>query len=359
MAATEQAQEPREQSQPAPPPAPSSPGVLARVASGLASNAAVGAALREVETLTKAARRVATLAAVDVAVALPPRLRPLGDAAVAAVAPPTTAIGGFTAYRPSAKPSALLVLCHPAGSESLCGAMAAVWEEELRRADVQYKRINLCEEQYVGLGSSSELRAALAQAGGKAPKEVERLQALVDEARFLVFVHPIYWFDVPSQLKGFLESVLSSGFAFRKLPSCWTLNRAVGVLERLPVIPGMLRRYSAYGFLRDKRVYITRSQGGPAAGLGVFGHGATTLASSLQFCGARVAAVDTVPEVDDHSREYFRDVALPRLRRDVSAHCSAMAALATEEAVDHESTKSGGLVSAASAVTAATAALAA
>eukprot|EP00971_Amphidinium_carterae_P306026 6081890-Amphidinium_carterae.1 len=130
---------------------------------------------------------------------------------------------------------------------------------------------------------------------------------MIEESRFLIFVHPIFWFDVPSQLKGFLESVLSAGFAFRKLPSCWTLNRAVDVLERLPVLPRLLRRYSAYGFLRDKQVWITSTLGGPAAGPRLFGHSATSLESTLLFVGAQVRAVDTIGEVDDASPQSIKD----------------------------------------------------
>jgi len=161
---------------------------------------------------------------------------------------------------------------------------------------------------------------------------VRELQAQLEESRFLIFVHPIFWFDVPSQLKGFQESVLSSGFAFRKLPGHWLLNRAAGVVERLPVVRGVMRRYAAYGMLRDKHVFVTRTQGGPSAGMGIFGHQATSLESSLQFCGAHLDAVDTVAEVDDTAEEAMAGRVLPAARRRMQEHCRVMASFAAEAA---------------------------
>lgn len=298
----------------------------------MSDSGVLSSALGEVQTLMKAAQRVAALAIVDVGVAMP-QAKPVCDIALGALQLQTSEGDEFTTYRPSKRPSALLICCHPSQGSSLCKTLAQIWDEELRLAGVECNHVNLCSKEFEGacsLSSAAELRAALGSKADSTPEEVTRLQQLVEEHRFLVFVHPIYWFEVPSQLKGFLESVLSSGFAFRKLPSCWTLNRAVGVLERVPVVPSLLRRYSAYGMLRDKCVYITRTQGGPEAGLGIFGHGATSLESSLQFCGARISAVDSLAEVDDIKPEDFDKVVLPRVRRKIAARCLSMSKAAAD-----------------------------
>lgn len=292
----------------------------------------LSSALGEAHTLLKAAQRVAALAIVDVEVAVP-QAKPVCEVALRALRLETSKGDEFTTYRPSKCPSALLICCHPSEGSSLCKTLAQIWEEELRHAGVECTHLNLCSKEFEGacsLSNAAELRAALGSKADSTPAEVKRLQHLVEDHRFLIFVHPIFWFEVPSQLKGFLESVLSSGFAFRKLPSCWTLNRAVGVLERLPVLPSLLRRYSAYGMLRDKCVYITRTQGGPEAGLGIFGHGATSLESSLQFCGARIMAVDALAEVDDTKPDAFTEVVLPRMRRQIATRCSSISKAATD-----------------------------
>mmetsp|Transcript_63264 Transcript_63264/g.137632 ORF Transcript_63264/g.137632 Transcript_63264/m.137632 type:complete len:312 (+) Transcript_63264:34-969(+) len=279
----------------------------------------------ELSTVTKAAQRVAALGLVDASLALP-WASGLFSSAIGALGIKQSKGEDFMLYRPSSKPEALLILCHPSEGQSLCRAMAEIWEEELRRAGVNFKRVDLNGSSTLNLSGADDLRAALSYNTGTIPKDVAELQEQVEASQFLIFVHPIFWFEVPSQLKAFLESVLSSGFAYRKLPSCWTLNRAVGIMNKVPALGPFLRRYSAYGLLRDKKVFIARTQGGPAAGLGIFGHGATSLESTMLFCGARVQAVDTVSEVDDETRETLSATALPQLRRKVVEHCRSIKA---------------------------------
>jgi putative NADPH-quinone reductase len=278
----------------------------------------------EASVLVKAAQRVAALMATDLGIAAP-KAKPLLNVALGALQLKASSGEEFVVYRPSKRQSVLLVLCHPSKGKSFCRSLADIWAQELSRAGVAFELLELTGDTNVGLSNETELRAALAKPEGQARTDVAEMQSLVDDSKFLVFIHPIFWFEVPSQLKGFLESVLSSGFAFRKLPSCWTLNRAVDLLAKLPVLPSLLQRYSACGFLRDKSVYITRTQGGPASGLSIFGHGATSLESSMQFCGAHISAVDVIPELDDTSHSTLEDKELPKLRRRIAAHCSSIA----------------------------------
>lgn len=216
----------------------------------------------------------------------------------------------------------------------MCRTLADIWEEQLNAMGVNVVREELggSESHCHGLKGDAELRAALT---GRDPEcqvssEVRRLQVLVEACQFLIFVHPIFWFEVPSQLKGFQESVLSSGFAFRKLPSHWLLNTAAAVVERLPLAPRLMRRYAAYGLLRDKRVFITRTMGGPQAGFGIFDHGATSLESSLQFCGAHLAAVDTLAELDDTSEHDLKYNMVPKMQHQIKVHCQKIAEMAAK-----------------------------
>jgi len=290
--------------------------------------AACASVLESASTLAEAVKRVAALAIVDASLAVP-QARPLCDAALGALALRPSNGAQFMHYRPSARPSALLILCHPSGGPSMCKSLAKAWEDGLRGAGVEVQCVDLMAAQQWGLKSTEELKAALTgrDPAESVPSEVRHLQELVEASQFLIFVHPIFWFDVPSQLKGFQESVLSSGFAFRKLPGHWVLNRAAGVVERVPVARTLMRRYAAYGLLRDKQVYITRTQGGPRAGMGIFGHGATSLESSLQFCGAHLRAVDVLAELDDYTKEELAGQVLPRMQRTIQRHCSEIAAL--------------------------------
>jgi putative NADPH-quinone reductase len=58
-------------------------------------------------------------------------------------------------------------------------------------------------------------RAALIEEIGKRkPKDVSEQQALVADADGLVFVAPVFWMGLPAIIKGWVERVLTYGFAY-------------------------------------------------------------------------------------------------------------------------------------------------
>jgi len=277
-------------------------------------------------TVGKAAKRVAALALVDVGLAVP-QVRPACDAALNSLSVRPSNGESFMPYRPSKNPSALLVLCHPSAGPSMCRSIAEIWQQSLQNEGIDVHIMEIEGGDKLGLQDAAELKASLKgqqSKGAYLPPKIQEMQELVEMCQFLIFIHPIFWFDVPSQLKGFMESVFSSGFAFHKLPSHWVLDRAAGIVEHVPVARKLMRRYAAYGLLRDKTVYITRTQGGPSAGMGIYGHGATSLESSLQFCGAHLAAVDAVSALDSKSEDELSEILLPELHQKIRKHCKAI-----------------------------------
>jgi len=46
----------------------------------------------------------------------------------------------------------------------------------------------------------------------------------------------------------------------------------------------------------------------------------------MQFCGAHIAATDTVAELDDASQRSLMDVEVPKIKSKIAAHCSSIAA---------------------------------
>jgi NAD(P)H dehydrogenase (quinone) len=58
--------------------------------------------------------------------------------------------------------------------------------------------------------------ADFAQFQGKSmPEDVLAEQKKVSEAEALVFIYPVWWFSFPAILKGWIDRVLSHGFAYR------------------------------------------------------------------------------------------------------------------------------------------------
>jgi len=105
-------------------------------------------------------------------------------------------------------------------------------------------------------------------AGGFAP-DVAAEQTLIKDAELVAFVHPIWWFSMPSVLKGYVERVLVRGFAY-------------------DYIPGGVK-----GLLTGKKVVIVNTTGGVKENYdgGMKQAMASTIDNGIiAFCGMTVAA---------------------------------------------------------------------
>lgn len=58
----------------------------------------------------------------------------------------------------------------------------------------------------------------LTQGDGKVSKDVEYHQQLVRWADILIFIYPIWWYDRPAILKGWIDRVFTFGFAYGPSP---------------------------------------------------------------------------------------------------------------------------------------------
>jgi len=51
-------------------------------------------------------------------------------------------------------------------------------------------------------------------AQGRVPEDIQREQKMLEWASHLVFIYPIWWWERPALLKGWIDRVFSNGFAF-------------------------------------------------------------------------------------------------------------------------------------------------
>jgi 1,4-dihydroxy-2-naphthoate polyprenyltransferase len=102
----------------------------------------------------------------------------------------------------------LIVLGHPR-ADSLCGALAGAFAQGARQAGAEVRHLNLA-----ALAFDPHVREA---SPNQQPLEGDLREAreLIVWAEHLVFVYPTWWGTLPALLKGFLDRVLSPGFAFR------------------------------------------------------------------------------------------------------------------------------------------------
>ena len=112
----------------------------------------------------------------------------------------------------------LVILGHPR-VDSFCGALARAYAEGVRAAGHEALRLDLA-----GLAFDPNVRTPSPRDQALEP-DLARAQALIRWADHLVFVYPAWWGTLPALLKGFLDRVLTPGFAFEAQdedPSAWT-----------------------------------------------------------------------------------------------------------------------------------------
>jgi NAD(P)H dehydrogenase (quinone) len=63
-------------------------------------------------------------------------------------------------------------------------------------------------------------------AGEPAPEDVAREQQRIDRADHLILVYPVYWWSMPALLKGWIDRVFVSGWAFQE-------NAGSGLVKKL------------------------------------------------------------------------------------------------------------------------------
>ncbi|WP_243322038.1 NAD(P)H-dependent oxidoreductase [Geothrix sp. SG200] len=101
----------------------------------------------------------------------------------------------------------LVILGHPR-VESFCGALASAYAAGARAAGFEVLRLDLA-----SLAFEPNVRTPSPRDQALEP-DLARAQALIRWADHLVFVYPAWWGTVPALLKGFLDRVLTPGFAF-------------------------------------------------------------------------------------------------------------------------------------------------
>lgn len=102
----------------------------------------------------------------------------------------------------------LLILAHPR-RDSLCGALFDACGEGARQTGVECRELVLGE-----LHFDPDVHTVSPEQQPLEP-DLQRAQRDIQWAEHLVFVYPTWWGTFPALLKGFLDRVLTPGFAFR------------------------------------------------------------------------------------------------------------------------------------------------
>lgn len=104
----------------------------------------------------------------------------------------------------------LVILGHPR-TDSLCGALADAYVDGARRAGADLRRLDLAR-----LDFDPHVHTVSPNAQRFEP-DIRRARELIAWAEYLVFVYPTWWGTMPALLKGFLDRVMTPGFAFQSV----------------------------------------------------------------------------------------------------------------------------------------------
>jgi NAD(P)H dehydrogenase (quinone) len=121
---------------------------------------------------------------------------------------------------------------------------------------------------------------------GRVPQEILIEQEFIQKAETLIVIHPIWWFNMPGILKGYIDRVFARGFAYQ-------------------VVDGAVK-----GLLADKKVMIFNTTGGSQENYAKFGYDTAVRTAIDQgvygFCGMTVTLhkmLYAVPVIEQAQRE--------------------------------------------------------
>ena len=105
----------------------------------------------------------------------------------------------------------LIVYAHPY-EKSYNSSLLQQLEKQLRKTNQSVDVIDLYKEQFNPVLQKEEL--AIYSQGGFLDPKVRDFQNRINNAEHLFFIFPIWWYDLPAILKGFLDKVLLKNWAY-------------------------------------------------------------------------------------------------------------------------------------------------
>ncbi|MGD7003834.1 NAD(P)H-dependent oxidoreductase [Corynebacterium halotolerans] len=157
----------------------------------------------------------------------------------------------------------LVIFAHP-DPTSLTATSAQRIADRLRSAGNTVELADLSAEGFDPRHTRADLE--LLQGVGPVPADVQREQKRVERADSIVLVHPVYWWGMPGLLKGWLDRVLTFGWAFGGESATALADRDVHLVAFGGNSP---ETYDAHGYREAIRTNIEHGvfefAGGPVA----------------------------------------------------------------------------------------------
>lgn len=175
----------------------------------------------------------------------------------------------------------LVVVSHP-DPHSLTHQVAHSVVEAIRSTGTTVETADLAAESFDPRFSAADL--SLFRGNGSTPSDVAEEQTRIDRAEHLILVFPMYWWSMPALLKGWIDRVFVSGWAYEYSPGVGFDKK----LDRLTVHLVALAGDDADSFERHGVDAAFRTQ---------------IERGIIEYCGATVGSTNFLYETDTRSRE--------------------------------------------------------
>jgi len=105
----------------------------------------------------------------------------------------------------------LVVYAHP-DHESHARYTLELVEEKLKAKNSEYEVLDLYKMNFNPVLSYEQMYESKTKG---TPKDVEDMQKKIAESSQLILIYPIWWNEMPAILKGFMDKILTPGFAYK------------------------------------------------------------------------------------------------------------------------------------------------
>ncbi|WP_440978639.1 NAD(P)H-dependent oxidoreductase [Sphingomonas pseudosanguinis] len=166
----------------------------------------------------------------------------------------------------------LVVMAHPAGP-SLTRSVASSILDAGAALGHTVELADLVAEEFDPVFGPADHAAFTA--AGPTPPDVRREQQRIDRADHLILVHPVYWWSMPAVLKGWIDRVFISGWAFEEDTDRGIVKELGRLNVHLVALAGAsVATYAKHGYRNAMRAQIDH---------GIF-----------DFCGAPVVTSELI-----------------------------------------------------------------
>ena len=208
----------------------------------------------------------------------------------------------------------LIIFCHPT-KNSHCGKILSRVASALDHNKKQYELLDLYGINFDGYLKDIEYRRMVNRERLVEP-DVEAAQRKITAAKTLIFIYPTWWYNMPARLKGFIDRVFSSGFAYKFFRVPKILMFGASIFSHIPGLRYFMQTHAVTPLLRGKKALVFRTYGGPASGKRIFGNTTAVLENNvLRFCGITDITIHELFNTDkkEHASQKYENAYLNKI----------------------------------------------